>query len=105
MRAMLLALLLTSACGKKSSEPPVPTCGQIVDNMLVVMKQGMTGHGGLEMGNREQMVKQCESRKLTPEAKRCMLGAKDLTQLASCSSPPKPMPTAPAVTPPTGSGS
>lgn len=103
MRATLLALLLTSACSKKTSEPPVPTCSQIVDNMLVVMKQGMTGHGGLEMGNREQMVKQCESRKLTPEAKRCMLVAKDLTQLASCSSPPKP--TAPAVTPPTGSGS
>lgn len=107
MRATLFALLVvaSAACAKKS-EPPPPACPEVVDHMLVIMKQGLTGHDSVNLGNRQQMIDQCEARKLSATERRCMLGAKDLTALASCR--PRPAPTAPAgpvtVPPAPGSG-
>lgn len=113
MRAGLLAIVLLTglaACKKQEAakEDPGPPCDKVVDHMLVVMKQGLTGHGDLEMANKQQMVDQCESRKLSAAERTCMLAAKDLAGLAACRPrPATPMPTAPAgpVTVPAGSGS
>jgi hypothetical protein len=110
MRAMLfaIAVLGLAACGsKKKKEDAGPSCEQVVDHMLVVMKSGLTGHGSVELGNKKQMLDQCESRKLSAEQRKCMLAAKDVVTLANCSAPPRPTPapTAPAVPPPAGSGS
>jgi hypothetical protein len=61
------------------------------------MKSGLTGHGNVEMGNKKQMVEQCEARKMSAAQRTCMVAAKDVTTLASCSSaPPAATPTAPA---------
>lgn len=88
MHATLFALLvLLAACSKKKAEDPGPTCDQVVDHMLAVMKAGLTGHGNVEMGNRKQMVDQCVSRKLSKEQRTCMLAAKDLVGLSNCSTP------------------
>lgn len=113
MRAVLLALVaLTCLACKKDPQPakedPGPPCDKVVDHMLVVMKQGLTGHGDLEMANKQQMIDQCESRKLSAAERNCMLAAKDLAGLAACRPrPATPTPTAPAgpVTVPAGSGS
>ncbi len=89
MRTTLFALLvLAAACSKKSSAPPAPNCSQLTDHVLEIMKTGLTGHGGIEMGNRKQMVDQCEARGLGPAQRTCMMAAKDVTRLAACSSPP-----------------
>jgi hypothetical protein len=98
MRAVLFALVVLTgvACSKKD-EPP-PTCDKVVDHMLVVMKQGLTGHGDLELANKKQMVDQCEARKLSTAERKCMLAAKDLAALAAC----RPVPAAPAPTAPAG---
>lgn len=109
MRTTLFALVvLASACSKKPGGPSAPTCSQVTDHVLEIMKGGLTNHGGLEMGNHKQLVDQCEARKLSPAQRTCMVAAKDVTSLAACSSaPPAAVPTAPAgpVTAPTGSGS
>jgi len=105
MRATLFALLAVVAACKKADPPPA--CPQVVDHMLEVMKTGLTGHGNLELGNRKQMIDQCEQRKLSATERRCMLAAKDLPALASCRAQPTPAPTAPAgpIIAPAGSGS
>lgn len=109
MRFMLLALLVAAAgCSKKEKADPGPPCDQVVDHMLVVMKQGLTGHDDLALGNKKQMVEQCESRKLSAKERRCLLEAKDLAGLASCrdAKAPEPAPTRPLPTgSATGSGS
>jgi len=108
MRALLLVAILATGCSKSSKPDPGPSCDQVVDHMLVVMKQGLTGHDDLALGNKKQMVEQCESRKLSAKERRCLLEAKDLAGLASCrdAKPPEPTPTRPLPTgSATGSGS
>lgn len=89
MRATLLALLLLTGCSKsKSAAPdPGPGCPEVVENMLVVMKQIVTGHGDVELGNRQQMIDQCEARKYSATERKCMVAAKTLDDLASCKPP------------------
>lgn len=96
MRATLFVVALLACGSSKKKEDPGPTCSQVVDHMLEIMKGGLTGHGNVEMGNRQQMLDQCESRKLTPTQRKCMLAANNIATLANCSAPPKPLPTAPA---------
>ncbi len=86
MRIVLAALLVLSACSKKAAD--VPSCEKVVDNMLAVTKTAMPGHGDMEMGNKKQMMAECEKRNLTDDQKRCLVAAKDLNGLAACS--PKP---------------
>lgn len=87
MRYALVAVLFVAACGGKKAAD-VPSCEKVVDNMLAVTKQAMPGHGDMELGNKKQMVAECEKRGLTDEQKKCMATAKDLNGLAACS--PKP---------------
>jgi hypothetical protein len=104
----LLALVLTVGCSKKSDNGPA--CPEVVDHMVVVMKAGLKGHESVNLGDRTQMITQCEQRKMSPSMRRCMLDAKDLPALASCrpatgapppnAGPPQPLPTRPL---PTGS--
>jgi len=111
MRAALFALVVLTgtACSKKAQQEPPPSCDKVVDHMLLVMKQGLTGHGDLELANKKQMVDQCEARKLSTAERKCMLAAKDLASLAACRpAPATPTPTAPAgpvTTPPPAVGS
>ncbi len=94
LRIAQLALLSLAvvACGKKSDEGPA--CGAVVDNMMAVTKQQMTGHGELEVQNRTVMVEQCEKRSLTPAQRTCLVAAKDLAAIAACT--PRPTTTPPS---------
>lgn len=90
VRSLLAAALACSlaACAKAKPAPD-PTCDQVVDNMLAVTKQQLTGHGDLELGNRKVMIAQCEQRALTAAQRRCLATAKDLAAIAGCT-PAKP---------------
>ncbi len=90
-----------AACGTKQ-EPkadPGPPCPVVVDNMLVVMKQGLAGHDTVQLGNRDQMIAQCEGRKMTAKERTCLAGAKDITSLANCRTAKPGAPAAPASQP------
>ena len=83
---ILLLVLVAAACSKTADKGP--SCAQVVDNMMTVTKQQLTGHGDLEVQNRGQMIEQCEKRDLTVDQKKCLATAKDLTGIAACT--PKP---------------
>lgn len=94
MRWLAVSLVFTFAACSTSSDPG-PSCAQIVDNMMTVTKQQLTGHGHLELQNRQQMIETCEQRELTPAQRRCLATAKDLAGIAACT--PRPAtPPAPA---------
>jgi len=97
LRTTLFALLSLAVvgCSKKSADGPA--CGAVVDNMMAVTKQQMTGHGELEVQNRTVMVEQCEKRKLTAAQRTCLVAAKDLPAIAACT----PRPTTPPPAKPT----
>ena len=84
--ALLASLsLVVVACSNKADGPP---CGAVVDNMMAVTKQQMTGHGELEVQNRSVMIEQCEKRNLTGSQRTCLVAAKDLAQIAACTPRP-----------------
>lgn len=85
MRKLVLLIVLLGACSKKPDGPP---CSAVVDNMMAVTKQQMTGHGELEVQNRTAMVEQCEKRNLTPAQRTCLVTAKDLAAIAACTPRP-----------------
>lgn len=90
MRWILIAALpltlLGAACSKKSDDGP--SCDKVVDNMMAVTKQQLSGHGGIEVQNKKAMVEQCLARKMPAEQRQCLATAKDLTGIAGCSKPP-----------------
>jgi hypothetical protein len=92
-----LALVLTLGCSKKADNGPA--CPEVVDHMVEVMKAGLKGHESVNLGDRGQMITQCEQRKMSPDVRRCMATAKDIKALASCrpatATPPPPGPVAP----------
>lgn len=95
LRIAQLAVLSLSlvACSKKADDGPA--CGAVVDNMMAVTKQQMTGHGELEVQNRTVMIEQCEKRTLTAAQRTCLVAAKDLAAIAACTprpTPPNPTP-------------
>jgi hypothetical protein len=110
MRALLFVLVLplVAGCSKKADNGPA--CPAVVDHMVDVMKAGLKGHESVNLGDRGQMITQCEQRKMSPSIRRCMLAAQNLEALASCRpatgapppnpGPPQPLPTRPL---PTGS--
>jgi hypothetical protein len=75
-----------AACSKKNTVDPGPACPKVVDNMLVVMKQAYAGHDTVELANRDQMIAQCEQRKMPPRERKCLAEAKNVSDLASCRS-------------------
>lgn len=79
MRSILVAMLAVG-CNKPAAGPP---CDKVVDHLLEVTKQGLTGHGGAELGNRQQLIDTCIARK-TPAYDACALKANDLNGLAAC---------------------
>ena len=89
MRGFLVAFVFLLGC-KQDAKKPVdtgPACPEVVDHMLVVMKQGLTGHDGVQLGNRQQMIDQCEQRKMSADERTCLRAAKTLAELASCRKP------------------
>jgi len=89
LASISLSLALAAVgCAKKSADGP--SCGAVVDNMMAVTKQQLTGHGELEVQNRTAMIEQCEKRDLTAAQRTCLVGAKDLAQIAACTPRPKP---------------
>jgi len=91
MSRLLISIALLGACSKKAADEG-PACGAVVDNMMAVTKQQMTGHGDLEVQNRAQMIEQCEKRNLTPAQRTCLVAAKDLAAIAACTPRPTPKP-------------
>jgi hypothetical protein len=85
-------LLFAGACSKSTSDKG-PPCATVVDNMMAVTKQAMSGHGDLELQNRKVMIDQCEKRSLTAAQKTCLATAKDLAGIAACT-PRAPRPAA-----------
>ena len=82
MRVLVLVFVIVIAIGCNKQDPG-PPCDQVVDHLLDVTKQQLTGHGGAELGNRAKLIAECKERK-SPAYNRCALGAKDLTGLAEC---------------------
>lgn len=74
---------LLAACSKPAPDRG-PPCDAIVDNLLAVSKTQLAGHGDMALGDRTAMLAQCEKRTLTPDQRRCLATAKDLTALAGC---------------------
>lgn len=101
MRALLLVLTLAACSKKADTSDKGPACPEVVDHMVTVMRQGLTGHAGVDLGDRDQMIAQCEARRMSATERRCMATAKDLGQLASC----RPKPAQPVPIPAPGSGS
>jgi hypothetical protein len=106
-RAVAVAVALVIAlggCASKKADPG-PGCPAIVDHMLAVMKQGLTGHDAVDLGNRKQMIEQCEGRNMSAANRRCLVAAKDLTALAACTADrraaPPALPPSPIAVPPT----
>ena len=85
MRALLvvLAVISASACSKKA-EDKGPQCPEVVDHMVIVMREGLKGHESVNLGDRTQMIDQCVKRNMSAAERRCMATAKDLAALASC---------------------
>lgn len=112
MRWILFAMVMVvtgvaTGCGSKSD--PGPTCAQITDHMLEVTKQELVGHGDELLGQRKQLIEQCEARKMNADQRRCLLAAKDMAGFATCRAGKDPAP-APdekprRPRPPAGSGS
>ena len=82
MKRMLLVLLI-AACSKKAEK--VPTCAEVTDNMLKIVQSQYPGHGDMgAMGNRDSAIKQCESRNMPANEKRCIVNAKTVEDLGAC---------------------
>ena len=99
---LLLALV---AC----KEDKGPSCPQVVDHMLEVTKQQLPGHDSQALGDRKQMIDECEKRKLSPAMRKCLMAAKTFAGLAECRAkdapPPQPNAAPTGGTPaPSGSG-
>jgi len=102
---LISVFVLLAACGnsKKGGEEG-PPCGAIVDHINDLTKT-IPGHETVNdprMGtDRPSMIKLCEQRHYSAEAKECILASKDQDGLADClhkyvkpdpNAPPKPRP-------------
>jgi len=104
-RLAILALFAFAACSKND---PGPTCDQVVDHMLEITKQVMLGHDSMDATIRKQALAQCQQRKLSKQARECIMAAKDSTSLVACyrgePGAPAPAPGMRPLPPRTGSG-
>jgi hypothetical protein len=106
-RFVMIAALLVAACNKTKTDSG-PSCDKVVDHMQVLMKQMMPGHDEAALGDRKQMIAQCEQRKMPASVRRCLVEAKSFNDLAACQKPgstpatqgaPAPRPAAPSASP------
>ncbi|HUJ63714.1 MAG TPA: hypothetical protein VLX92_34680 [Kofleriaceae bacterium] len=81
MRWIAVAALVVCACGKSSSESG-PTCEQVVDHMLDVMKAGRPG--AAPIAQRDAAVAGCKQQSFPIEQRRCILAAHDVLALSKC---------------------
>jgi hypothetical protein len=94
-RVLLLALVLSwlAACPQHESKlDQGPPCEQVVDHMLVVMKQGLTGHDDVQLGNRKQMIEHCQARNMSSAHRKCLAAATRLEDLSTCQKQHAPRP-------------
>jgi hypothetical protein len=102
-----LVLPLVAGCSKKADNGPA--CPEVVDHMVIVMKAGLKGHESVNLGDRQQMITQCEQRKMSPSVRRCLATAKDIVAMSSCrpatGTPPPDRAPQPLPTPPLPTGS
>jgi hypothetical protein len=92
-RWLAIAIVLAgSGCGKAAD--PGPSCGKVVDHMLDIMKSTAGGHGGMNLGGRQQMLNTCEARHMPKATRECLVNSKDITGLANCSRVNAPAPMA-----------
>ncbi len=78
-----MLVLILAACSKKAEK--VPTCAEVTDNMLKIVQGQYPGHGDMGgMGNRENAIKQCETRDMPANEKRCIVKAKNVEELGAC---------------------
>ena len=52
--------------------------------MLEVMKTQIVGHDKMALGDRKQMIDQCEARKSPADERRCYFSATDVSAIAAC---------------------
>jgi hypothetical protein len=109
-RIALIAAVLV-ACHKGDAGPP---CEAVVDHMQTLMKQMMPGHDEAALGDRKQMIDQCQQRKMPAKTRQCIVDAKSFNDLAACNAgtqktttptPPPVTPVPPAPPNATGAGS
>lgn len=113
-RFVMIAALLVAACNKTKADSG-PSCDKVVDHMQELMKQMMPGHDEAALGDRKQMIAQCEQRKMPASVRRCLVDAKTFNDLAACQpqgpapstrpAPPAPTPSAPSAPAPAPSAS
>jgi hypothetical protein len=70
MSVARVALLILVAC----QGAPEPTCTQVADHMLAITKGG----------DRAAAISGCEDRRLSKQARLCLLAAKSVADLADC---------------------
>jgi hypothetical protein len=77
-----LIVLALISCGKKAEGP---TCEQVTDHILEVTKQQLPGHENTNLGiQKKAMVEQCEKKNMPTEVRTCLLGAKTISEIATC---------------------
>jgi hypothetical protein len=88
-RSLSIALLVVIgfAAGGCSKADRGPTCEQVTDHLLELMK-APAGHEGMNLGNRKQMLESCEKKDPSKETRLCLMAAKDMTAMANCAPPP-----------------
>jgi hypothetical protein len=79
MSRWIALVLVVAAC----KDNPGPSCGQIADHMIVVMKQ-LPGHEDQQLADRNQMIAQCEKRDYPRTVRKCLVAAKTLDDLSIC---------------------
>jgi hypothetical protein len=110
-RLLVAAALLVAAC-KGSKGDSGPPCDKVVDHMMGLTKQMMPGHDPESLGDRKQLIADCEQRKMPAAMRKCLLDARSFNDLAKCRStdakppavtptpePTRPLPTAPDQSP------
>ena len=78
-----LIILLLAAC-KSNAADPGPSCDRIVDHMMEITKQQLAGHDAFGGDMRKQAITSCEQRKLSKEARVCLLAAKNSEDATAC---------------------
>ncbi len=81
-RSLSIAVLVV-ACSK----PDGPTCEQVTDHLMELMK-APAGHDGMQLGDRPQMLAGCQKRNPSQETRQCLMAAKDMSAMANCAPPP-----------------
>ena len=80
MKRLVLVVLL-GGCAKEKA----PSCAEITDHMLEIVKKEYAGHGDMgAQGNRKNAIDQCEARKVPAGERRCIMSAISTEQIAQC---------------------